>query len=226
MIRKHNKYHIFTDENNVKYTGVNKLIYKFKVEEDWDKLCEKTAAKRGVDPKALRAEWDAKAEKSKKRGVIYHEFMERKYESMNKPFIHINKKLMWDSCSFKDGHVYIEQPVWDTDKKIIGIVDYIQVKDNSINIIDYKTNEEIKFESFKDKRYLDPLSHIPDCNAFDYYLQINFYMYLSLKNNPKLKMGKMFIEHVTFDWDDNIKDTIMIPVPNYQKEINLIINHV
>jgi hypothetical protein len=228
MVIKNPKYYIFTNDKGERLVGVNNYIKKLKVEEDWDALCEKTAKKRGIDPKVLRAEWDAKADKSKARGIKYHKMMEDKYRNMNRPDVIIENPdlLKWSDCKLMDNTAYIEKLIWDENSNAFGFADFIQVKNKVINIIDYKSNEEIKYDSFNDKRYLEPLEHIKDCNWFDYSLQLNFYMYICLINNPDFKMGSMIIEHIIFDWDDNVKEVIKLKVPDFQKEIKQIIEYV
>ena len=223
-INKHKKYFVFKNELGERYYGINSVIKKFKDEQDWDEICRKTAEKRGVDPIELKKEWDLSAERSKKRGILYHKKMEEKYLKMNKPNIFITSELQlkWDSQELNENCVYIEKLIWDDDFKIIGYPDYVQTVKNVINIIDYKTNSEIKYEN-KWQSYNDPISYLDDCNFSDYALQINGYMFMMLKNNPSFKIGQMIIEWVRFNDDNTIDSIEKIPVPNLQKEINLIL---
>jgi hypothetical protein len=116
-----------------------------------------------------------------------------------------------------------------------------------VNIIDYKTNKEIKMESFKNwegisEKMLHPVSNLDDCHFYHYALQLSIYMYIILKHNPKLLPGKIFIHHITFETDgkDNwgypiaskdengdpiVKDVIAIPVPYLYDEVIAVINY-
>ena len=43
-----------------------------------------------------------------------------------------------------------------------------------------------------------PLNHLDDCNLNHYNLQLSIYAYIIKKHNPKLKIGKLTIQHVKF----------------------------
>jgi hypothetical protein len=80
----------------------------------------------------------------------------------------------------------------------------VEVIKGTVNIYDYKTNKEIKTESYVNwegvsDRMLAPLNHLDDCNLNHYALQLSLYMYMIIKHNPKLKPGKMIIEHIVFE---------------------------
>ena len=81
-----------------------------------------------------------------------------------------------------------------------------------------------------------PVSNLDDCNFNHYALQLSIYMYIILKHNPKLKPGKIFIHHITFEkegedkWgypiskkDDNgdpiVKDVNVLLVPYLIDEV-------
>jgi hypothetical protein len=94
----------------------------------------------------------------------------------------------------------------------------VEVVNGRVNIIDYKTNKEIKMESYKNwegvsDKMLSPIDHLDDCNFSHYALQLSIYMYIILKHNPKLLPGKIFIHHITFE--ENGKDTNGYPLTKY-----------
>ena len=43
-----------------------------------------------------------------------------------------------------------------------------------------------------------PVSHLDDCNLNHYNLQLSIYAYIIKKHNPRLKIGKLTIQHVKF----------------------------
>lgn len=226
MLLKNKKYYIFTNPKGERYAPVTKTIAKFKPEQDWIEICRKTAEKRGVDPITLRAEWDANAEKSKKKGIIYHELMEEHYRGLNKPNVYFTPKdlYVYQDCLLKDNSAYIEKILWDDENKIFGIADFIQIKNGMVNIIDYKTNAKIDFEAFGDRKMLPPIQHLPDSNYYEYGLETSFFMWLALKANPGLIAGDMLLEHITFA-DDGITvlEKSKIPVMYYHAEVEDII---
>lgn len=220
MIRKHKTYYVFKNEKGERYYGVNSIIKTFKPEVNWDEIAEKTAKKRGVDPEELKAQWKLAGELSIKRGKLYHAEMENKYKAMKRANIYLPdpKQLVWEEQSLEKDSVYIEKLVWSDEHKVMGFVDYMQTVGNVVNMIDYKTSKEIK-EDNPWQSYNEPLLHLSDCNLVDYSLQLNMYMNIVLKANPKFKMGKMIIEHVKFDEKDNVVGTNKIEIQDYQKEI-------
>jgi hypothetical protein len=116
-----------------------------------------------------------------------------------------------------------------------------------VNIYDYQTNKEIKKESYVNwegisDKMLDPLSHLDDCNINHYNIQLSLYMYMILKHNPRLKPGKLIIEHIQFkeagkDAYDNrvvfydmfgepiVENIVTYELPYLKTEVISIINH-
>jgi len=112
---------------------------------------------------------------------------------------------------------------------ICGQSDLVEVVNNKVNIIDYKTNKEIKTESFKDwegisKKMLNPIAHLDDCNFVHYSLQLSIYMYIILKHNPKLQPGKMFLHHIVFEEEG--KDKYGNPITKYSEQGDPIVKEV
>ena len=131
---------------------------------------------------------------------------------------------------------------------ICGQSDLVEVVNGKVNIIDYKTNKEIKKESYVDwegvsDKLTEPLSNLDDCNFNHYALQLSIYMYIILKHNPKLKPGKMFIHHVSFDIEEEdaygypivkrnsnnepiVKEVIPIAIPYLVDEVLSILHYI
>ena len=215
---------MFSDDKGIRYKGVNKIIGNYKVEEDWDAILNRTAEKRGVEPTVLRAEWDANRDLSLKRGVIYHEQQEATLKALNKPNIFFTPKDLYkyQDCKLLDNSAYVEKILWDEEEKVFGIADYIMVKDKKVYLKDYKTNSKIDFESFKSKRFTEPISHLEDCNFNEYSLQCSFYMWMILRNNPEFEFGQMKLEHIIFDGEEPI-DKIEYNVKYLKHEIETIL---
>ena len=142
--------------------------------------------------------------------------------------------------------VYPEHMVYLKSAGLCGQSDLVEVVNGRVNIIDYKTNNEIKTESFKDwegisEKLMSPVNNLDDCNFNHYSLQLSIYMYIILKHNPKLQPGKMYIHHVLFDiegvdefgypitkYDHNndpvVKEVIPMEIPYLKDEVISIIN--
>jgi ATP-dependent exoDNAse (exonuclease V) beta subunit len=111
--------------------------------------------------------------------------------------------------------MYPEHFVYMKSLGLCGQSDLVEVVDGMVHITDYKTNKEIRSESFKDWEGLSqkmnhPVSHLDDCNLNHYNLQLSIYMYMILKHNPKLKAGTMMIQHIMFE--DEGKDANGYPI--------------
>ena len=90
---------------------------------------------------------------------------------------------------------------------------------------------------------LDPVGHLDDCNFNHYALQLSIYMYIILKHNPKLRPGRIFIHHITFEQDAEdeygypvtakdsygnpiVKEVIPIAVPYLVDEVISILHYI
>ena len=146
-----------------------------------------------------------------------------------------------------DPGIYPEHMVYLKSAGICGQSDLVEVVNGKVTVIDYKTNKEIKMNSYKDwegisQKMQFPLSHIEDCNFNHYALQLSIYMYIIIKHNPKLRPGNMFIHHVQFeeeskdeygypihkytlDGDPVVKELVQIPVPYLKDEVISLIHY-
>ena len=142
--------------------------------------------------------------------------------------------------------VYPEHFVYLKSAGICGQSDRVDVIRESVDITDYKTNKEIKKESYKNfeglsAKMLGPLMHLDDCNYNHYSLQLSIYMYIILKHNPRLRPGEMTLQHVTFEeegkdkfgypiakrnatGDPIVKEIVSYPVPYLKSEVIAMIN--
>ena len=143
--------------------------------------------------------------------------------------------------------IYPEHLVYLKSARICGQVDRLEVVNSRVDIIDYKTNKEIKKEAYvnwqgKMSCLNGPLSHVGDCNFNHYALQLSIYMYIILKHNHNLKPGKLQIHHVKFEVEDRddhgypiiatdaqgdplIKEVIPYELPYMKKEVNAMIKY-
>jgi hypothetical protein len=98
-----------------------------------------------------------------------------------------------------------------------------------VHILDYKTNKEIKKESYKNwegisQKMTGPCSNLDDCNFNHYALQLSAYMYIILKHNPKYKPGKLILHHISFE--EESKDKFGNPVAKRDQDGNPIVKEV
>ena len=119
-----------------------------------------------------------------------------------KPIVKDNGVKIAPEQKLQDG-VYPEHFVYLKSLGLCGQADLVEIVNGEINITDYKTNKEIKesgftnWEGITSKMY-NPVGHLDDCNLNHYNLQLSIYAYIIKKHNPKLKIGKLTIQHVKF----------------------------
>ena len=87
-----------------------------------------------------------------------------------------------------------------------------------------------------------PLAHLEDCHLMHYALQLSLYLYIIIKHNPRLKPGKLVLDHVIFEIDhkdeyDNpvykqdefgnfiVKEVVPYVVPYLKSEVIAMINY-
>jgi hypothetical protein len=251
------------DESDINWISVTTLVSHFKKPFDAKKIAEKVSKKKnskwyGIDPKIIQQIWNNEADRSTTLGTWYHNQRESdlcslasiEREGITVPVFkptELNNGIKLAPSQKLESGVYPEHMVYLKSAGLCGQSDLVEIVDGHVNIIDYKTNKEIKKESFvdwegKSEKLLPPLDTLDDCHFYHYALQLSIYMYIILKHNPKLKPGKIFIHHITFEieredeWgypivklDDN-KDPIMnkvipIAVPYLVDEVMAIIHY-
>tara|TARA_R100001463_G_scaffold26759_4_gene62458 strand:+ start:5766 stop:6599 length:834 start_codon:yes stop_codon:yes gene_type:complete len=206
--------------DNIKWTSVTSFVGLFKPKFDAEGQAKKSCKNKrskwyGMTPKEILDAWNGESERAIELGNWYHnqreenlcEFSTIEREGVEVPIIRpiIDKsgtKIAPDQ-KLSDG-VYPEHFVYLKSLGICGQADLVTIVNNKINIIDYKTNKEIKEKGFKNwegitSKMYNPVSHLDDCNLKHYNLQLSLYAYIIKKHNPKLKIGDLQIQHVTFE---------------------------
>jgi hypothetical protein len=208
------------DSDKIEWRSVTSLIGILKPKFDAEKQAEKSSKNKrskwyGMTPKEILQAWDNESNRAIKLGNFYHnqretdllsiETIER--EGIEVPIIKPNYDKesgikIASEQKLEDG-VYPEHMVYLKSAKICGQADLVEIIDGKINITDYKTNKEIKEKAFTNwegitSKMYNPVSHLDDCNLNHYNLQLSIYAYIIKKHNPKLKIGRLQIQHVKF----------------------------
>lgn len=164
-------------------------------------------------PKILEA-WESEGKRATDLGTWYHNEREKDLMAHEtivrsgvaipiiKPLYDGDHKTAPDQ-KLVEG-IYPEHFVYLKSAGICGQSDRVEVVKDTVHIIDYKTNKEIKKESFKNyqgisQRMSGPCAHLDDCNFNHYSLQLSTYIYIILKHNPRYKPGKLELHHITFE---------------------------
>lgn len=85
---------------------------------------------------------------------------------------------------------------------------------NSLIIVDYKSNKEIKFKPYKGQKMTGVLSHLDDCNYIHYSLQLNGYQYI-LEKKAGLKLNN---EHFLVWMNEKNDDFVIYKTKDLHKE--------
>jgi len=203
---------------NIKWTSVTSFVGQFKQPFDKVAVASKVSKSKkskwyGKTVDEILEAWKYKSDVAIDRGNWYHNQREADLLSLDSisregfelpvitPIVDDIGKIA-PSQKLMDG-VYPEHFVYLKSAGLCGQSDLVTVMDGRINILDYKTNKEIKTESYVNwegisQKMLNPISHLDDCNFYHYALQLSVYMYIMLKHNPKLKPGTLTLHHVLF----------------------------
>ncbi len=253
------------DGSEIDWISVTTLVSHFKKPFEAKKIAEKVSKNKrskwfGIDPKKIQEIWEAEADRAVTLGTYYHNQREADLCALASierdgktvpviapvPLLESGIKMA-PSQKLEEG-VYPEHMVYLKSAGICGQSDLVEVVNGKINIIDYKTNKEIKTESFVNwegasDKMMFPIDNLDDCNFNHYAIQLSVYMYMILKHNPKLKPGRIFIHHVTFEVEsedeygypivkrDNngepvVKEVIPIAVPYLIDEVTALMHYI
>ena len=225
MIKFEEKAHKYYDDSGV-WTSATSLIARYKPKFNADEAALKASKNRkskwfNYDPEYIKSIWNQERDRATTLGSSYH--AQREQDLLACTTISVDgSAISIHPCKFDDnGHkeassqilgpgVYPEHLIYLKSHKIAGQSDVVEVVNGKVNIIDFKTNKEIKTESYRDwkgvsQKMYAPVAHLDDCNYNHYALQLSLYMYMILKHNPKLKPGDLILKHIVFKKQDEDK---------------------
>ena len=259
---EHHKYESLDPNDWIEWTSVTKFVSKFKQPFDAEKQAIKSSKNPRskwykMDPADIIKHWHSTTDDAIKRGSSYHDQRESDLTSIETiqrsgvaiPII----KPIWEGGvkhapdqKLTEG-IYPEHFMYLKSAGICGQSDRVEVVKDTVDIVDYKTNKEIKKTGFtnwegKVTKMLGACEHLDDCNFNHYALQLSTYMYMILKHNPRYKAGKLWIHHIIFkkigedefgnpqyqldDKGEPIVDKVVpYEVPYLKSEVIAMINH-
>lgn len=229
-------YESIDPNENITWTSVTSLVGRFKPPFDADAQSVKSSKNKkskwfGMDPREIRDIWFKEGKRATDLGTYYHNQREAdlmSFETINRDGFDlpiIPPKIQDDIKYAPDQKlipgVYPEHFVYLKSAEICGQADYVDVVNGVVNILDYKTNKQIKVNGYATwdgivSTLNGPVSHLEDCNLQHYTLQMSIYMYIILKHNPKLKPGKLTVQHVIFEIE--ALDKYGYPITKYNPE--------
>lgn len=241
---ENHKYESLDLTEGIEWTSVTTFVGQFK--QKFDPIAQSIKSSKnkrskwyGMSPEEIQIRWANEADRAVTAGTWYHDQRESDFlsldtiqrEGVNIPII----KPMWDGKikiapvqKLTEG-IYPEHFVYLKSAGICGQSDRVEVIKDTVHIIDYKTNKEIKQTSFvnwegKSQKMIGPCEHLDDCNFNHYALQLSTYMYIILKHNPRYHVGKLVLQHVIFEKDGD--DEFGNPIPKKNQEGEPIVKEV
>lgn len=262
FIPEEHRYVSIDPSENINWISVTSLISKFKKPFDATEIARKSSKNKkskwyGMSQDEIIEAWKNESQKAINLGTWYHNQREKDLLScsdisINGIVIPVIRHTEEDGIKYStsqklENGIYPEHLVYLKSAGICGQADRVEVVNGVVNIYDYKTNKEIKTESYVNwegisDKMSTPLNHLDDCNLNHYAIQLSIYMYIILKHNPKLRAGKLTIEHINFkeagkdaygnrvvlydDFGEPVVESIVpYEVPYYKKEVISIINY-
>ena len=233
------------EKDQIKWTSVTSFISMFKPKFDRDGQAIKSSKNKRskwhkMTPKEIIAAWDGETQRAIKLGNWYHDQREENLCEFNtierdgvevpiiRPISDDNGIKIAPEQKLKDG-VYPEHFVYLKSLGLCGQADLVSIVNNRINILDYKTNKEIKEKGFTNwegitSKMYNPVNNLDDCNFQHYNLQMSLYAYIIKKHNPKLKIGKLQIQHVSFEKEG--ENEFGYPISKYNEQGEPIIKEI
>jgi len=208
------------DDDKINWLSVTAFLAMFKPKFNAKAQAKKSSKNKrskwyNMSEKDILQAWDNESQRAIKLGNFYHNQREKDlidFKTIERDGceVPIIKPLIDEDTGIKvapeqklSNGVYPEHMVYLKSAKLCGQADRVEIINGTINITDYKTNKEIKTKGFTNwegitNKLYNPVGHLDDCNLNHYNLQLSIYAYIIKKHNPKLKIGKLTIQHVKF----------------------------
>ena len=213
-----------------------KLIRKFNINEE-EFLTKKSE---------ILAEYDRKREESCSRGVAIHSMFENSFYG--------KKQFSFKNFGYADldGEYECKKDYYKLDSefgvypeflislksrdgllRVSGQIDLLLLRGNDVVIIDFKTNKEIKKESYYNRSTKShemmkyPLNNLMDVNFWHYSLQLSLYAYLLQQINPNYNIKSLRLIHIDHNNQQHeyeceyLKDDVERMLKHYKKQLKV-----
>jgi hypothetical protein len=224
--------------------SVTTFIEKYKQPFEKEKWAQIKAQKYGMTPTEVLSMWDLNRIYSATQGTVVHSYIENFYNGKIKNY---DQNFILSRISVEDEQrlrvaypefikqfilfyqnnrhlipVKTELIVGDMDcTHICGMVDLLVF--NTINetyeIYDFKTSKTINIKSRYDKKMLQPISFLDDCEFNHYALQLSFYRYF-IEKYTQIKISEQKIVWLK----PSTNSYELINLPYYSEEVGLLLN--
>jgi hypothetical protein len=215
---ENHSYESLDPNEKIRWLGVTSFVGMFK--QPFDPVAQSIKSSKnprskwfGIDPIKIQTIWESEVDRAISHGSKYHDQRESDILELNS-IVRSGRTLPIISPIFNQGvkqapvqklveGIYPEHFVYLKSAGLCGQSDRVEVVTNLVDVIDYKTNKEIKKHSFRNwdgpQMMTGPVAHLEDCNYNHYSLQLSIYLYIILKHNPAYKPGKLILHHIIFE---------------------------
>lgn len=221
-----------------KYAAKGKSYILKDLANKWELTEEEAQAKWGhlsFTEEEVAEIWKEKKDTSLVKGTKLHQIKENLllskggYPSLQDP--ETTFKKAYDLNNLKPG-IYPELMLHYLPALLTGTADIVKIdKDKTFDILDYKSNSKIEFESFqaydkatrskKPKMMNPPISHLQDCNGTHYTIQLSLYAYFLEQFGYTCK--SLTLIHLITDKEHNIIQEVKYPIEYIKKDIKKIL---
>lgn len=221
------KYSSIIDNKELVYVSGTQFLHQFFKPFDEDgSIAKRCAEKEGVTVDEIKARWATAGKVASGFGTRVHEICEDTI--LNRPTrntaVNLKEEIVFKhatnaAAKLRDNFeiLGVEKIIFNEKLKLAGTIDLFCKKKNEdvYYILDWKTNKKIDTVNNFGQKGLGPISHLDDCAAVHYGLQLNLYEYLLKFTGyiPKNSTVKKILLHVTELGIDKIA------LPDYQTEI-------
>jgi hypothetical protein len=179
-----------------RYISGTSFIKKFTKPYDSGYYAERKSNKTGVPIEAIIKQWKLSGDLGKTKGTLIHKYNEDLWQNkvfnikhpswiLNIPTIEASKYLKnldillkysknyWNDYKDILIPIKLEPVIGDDEWNIATMVDKIvyDINNKYFGIVDYKTDKEINFVSKYGNRFLEPISHLSECEINKYSIQ-------------------------------------------------------
>lgn len=236
FIEKNHSYQSFSPEDKIDWTSVTAFVNIFK--KKFDPIAQSIKSSKnprskwyGLPPEEIQKHWSDEANRAATTGTAFHNQREADLTGIDTiercgVQVPIIKPIYQDGVKYAPDQklvegIYPEHLVYLKSAGICGQSDRVEVVKGVVDIVDYKTNKEIKTKGFTNwegitDKMLGPCAHLDDCNYNHYALQLSTYLYIILKQNPIFRPGKLSLHHIIFQKEAEDK----FGNPIYKKDEN------
>lgn len=185
-----------------------KFVKSFFPKFDVERQSAKSAVKYDMPQEDVKKLWDDIRDKASDKGNTIHEYAEAYI--LGRPLIEPEDEKVKNYCNvLKEAIDYYKSAGSIVGTEIIlfspklglaGTTDLLLLQDDTLHILDWKTNKEIKRENsfYRDSKGLQPITHLDNCNYAHYSLQLNFYKTIIVEEGyfPEVKEINMAFTHI------------------------------